>query len=128
MAAARIGQEYAAGSISNGPGNLDYWKHKGAHALLGCGIGQAKSGDCGSGALGGFVGEIIGENLGQNTDLSDKWVSAIGQIGTVFAAGISGVDAELAQLTAKNAIENNALRIRYKLRNNEGLGGFEKAT
>ena len=121
VAAGRIGQEYV-------DGDLNYLTHKGAHALLGCGLGSMKSRDCGSGALGGVVGEILGENLGQNTDLSNKWVSALGQIGTVFAAGISGADAEVAQLTAKNAIENNALRIRYKLRNKKVLEALEKAT
>ena len=112
--AGAIGDEYAAGSISNGPGNLDYWKHKGAHALLGCGIGQAKSGDCGSGAGGAVIAEVVGEAIGKGLvedgefSDADRWLlKTASTTAAVFGTSFAGGDAEVAQNTAENAIENN---------------------
>ena len=104
-----------------GVGSTAYWQHKGAHALLGCAVGAAKSGDCASGAFGGVVGEIIGEEIANNTNISDKWVSATTQISTLFAASAAGLDFKTAQQTAKNAVENNALRIRREIKNRKVL-------
>ena len=112
--AGAIGDEYAAGSISNGPGNLDYWKHKGAHALLGCGIGQAKSGDCGSGASGAVIAEVIGEAIGKGLvedgefSNADRWLlKTASTTAAIFGTSFAGGDAEVAQDTAQNAVDNN---------------------
>ena len=58
--------------------------HKVLHALLGCAVGAAKSGDCASCAFGGVVGEIIGEEIANNTNISDKWVSATTHIVSTY--------------------------------------------
>ncbi len=68
-----------------------------------------------------MVGEIVGEELANNTNISDKWVSATSQISTLFSASAVGLDAKTAQQTAKNAVENNALRIRKEIKNRKLL-------
>ena len=52
-----IGEKYGAKSLKDGPTSLGYWKHKGAHALLGCAIASAKAGDYGSEATGAVIGK-----------------------------------------------------------------------
>ena len=117
-----------------GVGSTAYWQHKGAHALLGCAVGAAKAGDWQSGAFGGVVGEIVAEELA-NTSLGNnlvspdakkranakKTISTISQITSLFSASEAGLDFKTAQQTAKNAVENNALRIRKKIKNRKVL-------
>ena len=109
-----------------GVGSTAYWQHKGAHALLGCAVGAAKSGDCASGAFGGVIGEIVAEELA-NTSLANnllspdakkqanakKTISTISQITSLFSASEAGLDFKTAQQTAKNAAENNALDLKH---------------
>ena len=53
-------ENLAEGSLKEGVGSTAYWQHKGAHALLGCAVGAAKAGECGSGAsLGAVIGEVM---------------------------------------------------------------------
>ncbi len=104
-----IGENLAADSKAGGIGSAAYLGHKAAHAGLGCAVGIWKAGDCKSGAFGGVAGEIVGEAVGNNTDLSDAQVSTISQIATIFPAGANGLDINVAQQSAKNAVENNFL-------------------
>ncbi|MFZ2334098.1 MAG: DUF637 domain-containing protein [Sideroxyarcus sp.] len=93
--------------------------HKLAHAIAGCAVGAAKTGDCSNGALGAVVGELSAEWYGGN-----RTNNSIDQPGfktdTVnfakmmagIAAAITGGDAEainLAASTGGNAAENNYL-------------------
>ena len=103
-----------------------YIDHKVLHALLGCAVGVAKSGDCASGAFGGVIGEIVAEELA-NTSLANnllspdakkqanakKTISTISQITSLFSASEAGLDFKTAQQTAKNAAENNALDLTH---------------
>ena len=90
-----------------------YIDHKVLHALLGCAVGVAKSGDCASGAFGGVIGEIVAEELA-NTSLANnllspdakkqanakKTISTISQITSLFSASEAGLDFKTAQQTA----------------------------
>ena len=109
-----IGENLAEGSLKEGVGSTAYWQHKGAHALLGCAVGAAKAGECGSGAVGAVIGEVIGEAVakpliqdGEFSD-TDKWLTrTAGTTAAIFGTSAIGGDFNVASDTAQNAIDNN---------------------
>ena len=141
ISAVRLEAAYALGQnaareigIAAAHGDLDTAGQLIAHAALGCAIGAAASGDCGSGALGGFVGETVGLLRGQAieewaaqrlADVRDGTLKEGGFLAELnelkaagvdmarlaggFAAALAGGDADLGAGTAGNAAENNAV-------------------
>ena len=91
-----------------------YLTHKASHALLGCAVGAAKAGECGSGAAGAVIGEVIGEAVakpliqdGEFSD-TDKWLTrTAGTTAAIFGTSALGEDFNVASDTAQNAIDNN---------------------
>jgi len=89
------------------------------HGALGCGVGAVSGGDCASGAVGGVVGEATamvadeliydGKTNANSSEGQKKVIEDIGTTAAQVAAGLSGLDADTAALTAGNAIKNNYL-------------------
>ncbi len=90
-----------------------------AHAAVGCGIGAASGGDCGSGAAGAVIGELTAEAYLQTkltTGISAQDITLLKEQGlnlarltTALAMAATGGDIHSADLTAGNAAANNAL-------------------
>jgi filamentous hemagglutinin len=91
-------------------GKLDDFTHKVAHAIAGCMVGAARTGDaggCGAGALGAVVGEMAAEAYGKQAD-TVQFAAMI----SAMAAAITGGDAaqiNLASAAGGNAAANNYL-------------------
>ncbi|NKC13806.1 MAG: filamentous hemagglutinin N-terminal domain-containing protein [Gammaproteobacteria bacterium] len=105
-----------------------------AHAALGCVVGAAASGDCGSGAAGGVVGETVGlitkarladwlekraedarsgevskeQLLQELNEYQDAGVN-VARLVSGLAVAVAGGDVDTAALTGGNAAQNNAL-------------------
>ena len=93
-----------------------YLTHKVSHALLGCAVGAAKSGDCASGAFGAVIGEVIAEAAGKSLikdgefSDTDEWLTrTAGTTAAIFGTSALGGDFNVASDTAQNAIDNNLL-------------------
>ena len=111
-----IGENFAGGSLKGGVGSTAYWQHKGAHALLGCAVGAAKSGECASGAAGAVIGEVIAEAAGKSLikdgefSDTDEWLTrTAGTTAAIFGTSAIGGDFNVASDTAENAIDNNLI-------------------
>ncbi len=136
MEAASVIGENAAQEISIAvdDGNLNTAGQLIAHAALGCVVGAAASGDCGSGAAGGVVGETVGlitkarlanwlekrvgdarsgevseEQLIQELNTYQDAGVDVARLVSGFAVAVAGGDVDTAALTGGNAAENNAL-------------------
>ncbi|WP_276318399.1 filamentous hemagglutinin N-terminal domain-containing protein [Variovorax gossypii] len=102
----------AANAIGNwkDAGKLDEFTNKVAHAIAGCMVGAARTGDaggCGAGALGAAVGEMAAEVYGRQAD-TVQFAAMI----SAMAAAITGADAaqiNLASAAGGNAAANNYL-------------------
>jgi hypothetical protein len=112
VAANGIGQSYKGdGGLLNGQPVL----HDLAHAVLGCASASAKGQDCGSGALGGAVGEATAGLFGGTTDGSQLTPEQQGkvifltQLATAGAAIATGSNLNTALGTSQNAVVNNYL-------------------
>ncbi|MBS0342777.1 MAG: DUF637 domain-containing protein, partial [Proteobacteria bacterium] len=108
----------AIGTLSYGDGAVfNSFTNKVAHALAGCAVGAARTGNgggCGAGAIGATLGEITGEQFGTDENGIPKPEAAqlanmLGSIGVALAGG----DAEQIAVggeAAANAAVNNAIK------------------
>ncbi len=136
MEAASVIGENAAQEIGTAvdDGHLNTAGQLIAHAALGCVVGAAASGDCGSGAAGGVVGETVGlitkarladwlekraedarsgevskeQLLQELNEYQDAGVN-VARLASGLAVAVAGGDVDTAALTGGNAAQNNAL-------------------
>ncbi len=102
-----IGDKLEAGELSNII----------SHAVLGCALGEAKSGDCGAGAAGAAISATIAPHVKQMVDNGDGTldaqekmeIRAISQLATSIVVGLVDKDIDTAFYTATNEVENNYL-------------------
>ena len=94
-------------------------------------MGQLKSGDCASGALGASIGEVVGEALGKNlikdrefSNADREIVKAVSSITAAFGTSAAGGDARIARDSAENAVENNLADTLWDI-TNLGFGSTE---
>ena len=105
--ASYIGDTFAAGSLANVI----------SHLGLGCVLGEAAHGDCGSGATGAalsaaiapYIARVIDSNSNGLDAKEKEAVKALSQISSAFIAGVAGKDVEVASYTALNEVEHNYL-------------------
>lgn len=105
--ASGIGDVTSAGSI----GNII------SHGVLGCALGEAQSGDCGSGAVGGAFSAAIAPHIAASVDDGDGVLSAqekiqistFSRLGTVLFSALIGKDFNVADNTARNELTHNYL-------------------
>ena len=101
VVATEIGRAYAD-AAKDGKNPVEFVVHKVAHAALGCATGAIASGDCGSGAIGGAVGETV----------SEAYFSAEQQ---------EALAAELAELVESGELKPGELRSRVESWRNRGI-------
>ena len=100
------------GDLSTGDAAaLNNFGNKVAHALVGCAMGAASTGNsegCAAGALGAVIAEATAE-LYNSSGSAKPFTKTLGQITAIVAAAAAGQDVAVAQLAGGNAVENNFL-------------------
>ncbi|MDD2991177.1 MAG: DUF637 domain-containing protein [Zoogloea sp.] len=103
----------AGASAANSVGDLSGFSNRMGHLVVGCALGAAKGGDCGSGAIGGLAGELAAEWYGGNREpVSATQASRTVDVARLFgalAATLVGGDAQVGASAAGNAAQNNWL-------------------
>jgi hypothetical protein len=108
----------AQGAGMIGDANLDIFSSTLAHAILGCAIGTATTGQatgsgggCAAGAGGAVVGELAANWYGANVaGATTEDIANFAKLATVLVAAGGGAAAmNLAGMTSNNAVQNNFL-------------------
>jgi filamentous hemagglutinin len=103
----------AGASAANSVGDLEGFGNRMGHLVVGCALGAAKGGDCGSGAIGGLAGELAAEWYGGNREpVSATQASKTVDVARLFGAlavTLVGGDAQVGATAAGNAAQNNFL-------------------
>jgi adhesin HecA-like repeat protein len=103
----------AGASAANSVGDLEGFGNRMGHLVVGCALGAAKGGDCGSGAIGGLAGELAAEWYGGNREpVSATQASKTVDVARLFGAlavTLVGGDAQVGATAAGNAAQNNWL-------------------
>ncbi|MCK6394605.1 MAG: DUF637 domain-containing protein [Zoogloea sp.] len=103
----------AGASAANSVGDLTGFSNRMGHLVVGCAMGAAKGGDCGSGAIGGLAGELAAEWYGGDREpVSATQASKTVDVARLFGAlavTLVGGDAQVGATAAGNAAQNNFL-------------------
>lgn len=113
----------AGASAANSVGDVEGFSNRLGHLVVGCALGAAKGGDCGSGAVGGLAGELAAEWYGGNREpVSATQASKTVDVARLFgalAATLVGGDAQVGATAAGNAAQNNYLAHHENLERHE---------
>ena len=113
----------AGASAANSVGDLTGFSNRMGHLVVGCAMGAAKGGDCGSGAIGGLAGELAAEWYGGDREpISAAQASKTVDVARLFGAlavTLVGGDAQVGATAAGNAAQNNYLAHHENLERHE---------